>query len=34
MVCVLACFNIDHAKDDNGNIIEINDEFEDIGIIR
>ncbi|KAF9553641.1 cytochrome P450 [Agrocybe pediades] len=34
MVSVLACFNIGKAKDENGNYIEIDDEYEEFGLIR
>ncbi|KAF9562107.1 cytochrome P450 [Agrocybe pediades] len=34
MASVLACFNIDNAKDENGDCIEIDDTFEEIGLVR
>ncbi|KAF4621051.1 hypothetical protein D9613_001199 [Agrocybe pediades] len=34
MASVLACFNIDNAKDENGNCIEIDDTFEEMGLVR
>ncbi|KAF9553642.1 cytochrome P450 [Agrocybe pediades] len=34
IVSILACFNIEKAKDENGNYIEIDDEYEEHGVIR
>ena len=34
IVSVLACFNIEKAKDNNGQYIEIDDKFEEFGLIR
>jgi len=34
IVSVLACFDIEKLKDKDGNEIEINDEYEEFGLIR
>jgi len=34
MVSVLACFNIEKARDQNGEEIEIDDEYEEFGLFR
>jgi len=34
MASVLACFNMTKAKDEHGNEIEIDDTFEDFGVVR
>jgi len=31
---VLACFDIGYAKDENGNEVEINDDYEEFGVFR
>ena len=34
MVSVLACFNIGKARDQNGEEIEIDDEYEEFGLLQ
>jgi len=34
IVSILACFNIDKTKDEKGEYIEIDDEFEEFGLVR
>ncbi|KAF4621053.1 hypothetical protein D9613_001191 [Agrocybe pediades] len=34
MVSVLACFEIERSKDSHGNYVDMNDEYEDFGIVR